>query len=86
MPQSKNRKITVYHEYRNIRSEAYRAVMRAVGTPFADRAYSIHEIASDLLAEFQSDSDGHIAQLDRLEMSPLSDVLCDIIASSAKGF
>jgi len=76
----KDRKAEIFHEYREIRSEAYRAVMRAIGTPFSDRAYTIHEIASDILAEFQSNADGHIAQLDRLEMTPMSLFLCEVIA------
>lgn len=83
MPQSRpkpNRKLETFQQYRIIRSECYRALMRSVDTPYAPRAYAIHEIASDLVSEFQADPDGHIEQLDRLEMFPLSAFICELIA------
>lgn len=73
-------KIATYREYKAIQYESYRCAMRAIGTPFYDRAHAIHSIASDLICEYQANPESHLEQLDRLEMTPLSNFLCDIIA------
>lgn len=78
---SKDPKIAMFRELRNLNNATSAISVRAIGTPFESRAKQIAQLSGSMMQDFQHDPEAMIDTLDDHDLDPLMLLIGHIVAA-----